>query len=319
MDLLSEIFEFVSGGGHGSGGGTGYGGGSGSGSGSAGPVIVSDMGINEIGAEYYGNDQIPSGYRSFDIHRDISSNLDAFTIRQSAASPDILSSPTPTFYSRPLVVTDRQQGNVVQSFHLYSDSSLSHIPNNRLSAIPTPDLVSHVHFEKKKEHTTLSMNTMIAQANLFSSRMLASKPPQPFSNPQQQAKGSMIILKEGWKRKYRVDVARYRDDGRGPPMTHVFYWKGPTSSRASILGSYNIHNNNKSKPGSELKLVSATHPTHILAVWKSGDGPAMGNLTIFERIGFFEEGILTEIIASCLAVTIFERNSSSGLLDWLTK
>jgi hypothetical protein len=78
MDLFNEIFEFVSGGGHGSGGGMG--GGSGFGSESAGrpgAVIVSDMGmgINEIGSEYYGIDQMPTGYRCFDFHRDVSDQV----------------------------------------------------------------------------------------------------------------------------------------------------------------------------------------------------------------------------------------------------
>ena len=57
-----------------------------------------------------------------------------------------------------------------------------------------------------------------------------------------------------------------------------------------------------------------------VAVWKSGDGDGQrGNLTIFEGVGFAEGGILTEIITSCLVVTLFERNSSFGILDWLTK
>jgi hypothetical protein len=333
MDLLNDIFEFVSGGGHsgsGSGSGSAIGNGNGSGGYGTGAVIVSDMGINEIGSEYYGNEQ-RTGYRCFDIHRDvsfvlsnegesiaetkniqISSNLDAFSIRQSTASPDI-STPAPTFYSRPLVTGGQQGNNMVDSFHIYADSSMSHA-NNRFSTIPkTPDLVSHIHFQK--EHTTLSMNTMISQVNIFGSN------PQFYQgyNDPQRPKGSMMILREGWKRKYRVDIARYRDDGPGP-MTQVFYWKGPMSPRA-IFGSNN-HNRTTSLGSSstELKLVSADHPTQVLAVWKGGDGDGQqGNLTIFEGVGFAEGGILTEIITSCLVVTLFERNSLFGILDWLTK
>jgi hypothetical protein len=242
----------------------------------------------------------------------ISSNLDAFSIRQSTASPDI-STPAPTFYSRPLVTGGQQGNNMVDSFHIYADSSMSHA-NNRFSTIPkTPDLVSHIHFQK--EHTTLSMNTMISQVNIFGSN------PQFYQgyNDPQRPKGSMMILREGWKRKYRVDIARYRDDGPGP-MTQVFYWKGPMSPRA-IFGSNN-HNRTTSLGSSstELKLVSADHPTQVLAVWKGGDGDGQqGNLTIFEGVGFAEGGILTEIITSCLVVTLFERNSLFGILDWLTK
>jgi hypothetical protein len=72
MDLLNDIFEFVSGGGHsGSGSGSAIGNGNGSGGYGTGAVIVSDMGINEIGSEYYGNER-RTGYRCFDIHRDVS-------------------------------------------------------------------------------------------------------------------------------------------------------------------------------------------------------------------------------------------------------
>lgn len=212
------------------------------------------------------------------------------------------------------MVTTDQQGNMAESFHLYTvDSSVSN-SNHRFSTIPTPDLISQVQLQK--EYASLSMNTMIAQANIF-----ASGPATQFhqgntnNNHSQRAKGSMMILREGWKRKYRVDIARYRDDGQGP-MTGIFYWKGSTSPRAAIFGNKTY----STSLGSELKLVSTDHPGRVLAVWKNGDGQqTMGNLTIFEEVGFFEEGILTEIVASCLTVALFERNSSSGILDWLTK
>lgn len=244
----------------------------------------------------------------------ISSNLDAFTIRQSAALVD-LSSPAPTFYSRPLLTGGQPGNSMVESFHLYVDSSMSHA-NNRFSTIPTPDLVSHVHFQK--EHTSLSMNTMIAQANIFSSSPHFYQG-NSTNNPQQPAKGSMIIVREGWKRKYRVDIARYRDDGSGP-MTYVFYWKGPTSPRTIFSNSNRNRATSLGSNNTDLKLVSAAHPTQVLAVWRGGDGDGQqGSLTIFERAGVSEEGTLTEIVTSCLTVTLFERYSSFGILDWLTK
>lgn len=73
MDLLGDIVDLVSSGGHGSGSGIGLGNGVGNDNGGVRPgaIIIGDMGISELNSGFHENDR-RTGHRSFDIHRDVS-------------------------------------------------------------------------------------------------------------------------------------------------------------------------------------------------------------------------------------------------------
>ncbi|KAH8691313.1 hypothetical protein BGW36DRAFT_431862 [Talaromyces proteolyticus] len=303
MEVLNEIFEFVSNGGHElklSGGG------------SIQPepvVVVSDMGLNEqLGPTSHRFDQRPV-YRRFDIYRDspLTFDVTASSIRVCPAGGTAEFS-SPAFYSRQLL-SHGPPHDVPSPFQLYVDNSPRNA-SNRFSAIPIPDMVSQVQFQRRD--VTLSMDCFIAQANIYESRTISSNLQYYPYQAQQRLVGSVVIRRESWKRRYRVDIARYREGG-GTPMVHILYWKGSMSAKSAVLGD-------KGNSNTDLKLVTASNPSRVVAVWNSGNESqrgAMGSLSIYESIDFNEEGILVELITSCLAVVTAERTSSSGLLDWL--
>ncbi|KAL2217929.1 hypothetical protein M432DRAFT_591141 [Thermoascus aurantiacus ATCC 26904] len=88
----------------------------------------------------------------------------------------------------------------------------------------------------------------------------------------------------------------------------TFFWKG-TKSALSLVEDQ-VHNNN-----GNLKFIPAENLSSILAVWQSRtDKLVVGSLSVIESFDEGEQGMLEEVITSCLAVVLAERITGRGWL-----
>jgi len=124
-------------------------------------------------------------------------------------------------------------------------------------------------------------------------------------------KRSMTIIREGIGRTYRVELPGRCDPVTQHPLTKTFFWKG-TKSALSLVEDQ-VHNNN-----GNLKFIPAENPSSILAAWQSRtDKLVVGSLSVIESFDEGEQGMLEEVITSCLAVVLAERITGRGWLGGL--
>lgn len=126
--------------------------------------------------------------------------------------------------------------------------------------------------------------------------------------PAEKTKRSISITRQGIGRTYRVELL---SPAQGPPRPRTFYWKG-SKAALSMLESQGHRGNGN------LKLVAAGDPGEVLAVWQNRtDKQIMGCLSVFARFEEGENGLLEDVVVSCLAIVLAERTSGRGLMGGL--
>ena len=133
--------------------------------------------------------------------------------------------------------------------------------------------------------------------------------------PTEKSKRFISITLEGIGRTYRVELcnpSRTGDD-QSASRPKIFYWKGSKAALSMLENQEHCGNGN-------LKLVAAGDPGEVLAVWQNRtDKEILGCLSVFARFEEGEDGLLEDVIVSCLAVVLAERTSGRGWVGGLFK
>lgn len=179
----------------------------------------------------------------------------------------------------------------------------------------TPDCISRVQYQEGDSLLGLGADVEIFEPQHPGAvRYQVPMSYQTTNGQNQNLKGTVVIIREGVERKFRVEITRYHPVGvPTPPTMLVFYWK-PSKSVPSMLGDH--HN---SPQDGDMKLVPADNPERVLAVWQNlSTRQTVGRLSVIEKADD-PTGLLVEIVASCLAVVMAKKTSAKGFLSGITK
>lgn len=163
------------------------------------------------------------------------------------------------------------------------------------------------------------MFSLRIEAEIYQKQSSASQHDDLFDNtdnkPAEKTKRFISITREGIGRKYRVELRNpsRTSNGQSPPRPKTFYWKGSKAALSMLKNQEHCGNGN-------LKLVAAGDPGEVLAVWQNRtDKEIVGCLSVFARFEEGEDGLLEDVIVSCLAVVLGERTSGRGWVGGLFK
>jgi hypothetical protein len=138
----------------------------------------------------------------------------------------------------------------------------------------------------------------------------------------------VLVRRIGGGRRYEV---KFQGSAQASKYSDGLEWKGSKSALRALLQEQReesvqngqVPKHESSLQNGNLKLISPSHPEKgVLAVWHNRtDKNIMGNLYLFEKFdeGIGENGLLEEVIASCLTVVAAERMSARGWLGGLGK